>query len=383
MSPHAAVQTLLIAAAPALMIALARRYRVAKAIGPVVLCYAGGIVCANVPFFRFDGDLSTRAAEVAVPLAVPLLLLPTQLRVFRSQARSTLFAFALACFASAASALLVGTALVGEVPRVEAVAGMLVGTYIGGTVNLNAIGLALQVPRELLVGVNAADMVTGGILLMFLLTAAHPFLRRILPPHPENALLPEGAAPHPADEESAQGEGPPWPGLLPSLAALGVGVVIVAVSAGGVLLVFGKLETVPVLLALTTLGLGASLIRPLRELRAAPVVGEYALFAFCFSVGALVDVKLLVGTSPALLGVTTVILLLAMALHVALGRLFRVDADTLLITSTAAIFGPPFVPAVARAIGNRGLIAGGVACGLLGLALGTYLGLAAAWLLTG
>jgi uncharacterized membrane protein len=61
--------------------------------------------------------------------------------------------------------------------------------------------------------------------------------------------------------------------------------------------------------------------------------------------------------------------------------LFRIDADTAIIASTAAVFGPPFVGPVANAIRNREIVAGGIATGVLGLAIGNYAGLGLAYLI--
>ncbi len=381
MTPAVLLQAAFIVLAPAGMLWLAQAARPARWLGPVVLCYASGILARNLSFGALSQEVSNAAAEAAVPLAIPLLLLPTDLRRFVGQARAAIPSFAFACAGSVLGGLFVGTTLAGHLPGVERVSGMLVGTYIGGTVNMNAIGLALNVPRDQLVGLNAADMVTGGLWLFFLLTFAAPLLRRILPRRAPGDLAP--AVPEEASELAPAQEPPLWPGLVPSLAALGVAVAIVALAVGGTFAVFGGLEPVPVLLGLTVLGLCASLWRPLRALGAAPRVGEYAMLVFCVAIGSLVDVGNLLAGSPALIGVTAGVVLLAVAIHVGLARLFRVDADTLLITSTAAIYGPAFVPAVARAIGNRDLVAAGVTAGLLGFALGTWFGLGAVWLLTG
>ena len=75
------------------------------------------------------------------------------------------------------------------------------------------------------------------------------------------------------------------------------------------------------------------------------------------------------------------VLVSAVLLHVGLAAAFRLDADTTLMTSTAAIFGPAFIGPVAAAIKNRRLVAPGLTMGLMGIALGTYLGLATAWVL--
>ena len=70
-------------------------------------------------------------------------------------------------------------------------------------------------------------------------------------------------------------------------------------------------------------------------------------------------------------------------LHMLLGWIFRVDADTLLVTSTAAIYGPPFVPPLCEALKNRHLLISGLTTGLVGYAVGTQLGLAVAKFLAG
>jgi uncharacterized membrane protein len=53
----------------------------------------------------------------------------------------------------------------------------------------------------------------------------------------------------------------------------------------------------------------------------------------------------------------------------------------MIITSTAGIFGPAFIPPVATALGNREIIFSGIATGLVGYAVANYLGLRLAWML--
>ena len=62
-------------------------------------------------------------------------------------------------------------------------------------------------------------------------------------------------------------------------------------------------------------------------------------------------------------------------LHLLLCRVFRIDSDTSLITSTAGIYGPAFIVPAADALGNREVILPGLICGILGYAIGNYLGI--------
>ena len=52
-----------------------------------------------------------------------------------------------------------------------------------------------------------------------------------------------------------------------------------------------------------------------------------------------------------------------------------------MVTSAALICSPPFVPMIAGAIHNREVIVSGLTVGIVGYAIGNYLGVAIAYLL--
>jgi len=59
----------------------------------------------------------------------------------------------------------------------------------------------------------------------------------------------------------------------------------------------------------------------------------------------------------------------------------KIDADTALITHVAAIYGPAFIGPVADSMRNRAIVVSGLTTGLIGYAVGNYVGLAVAYLL--
>ena len=77
---------------------------------------------------------------------------------------------------------------------------------------------------------------------------------------------------------------------------------------------------------------------------------------------------------PIFLNVSFVILFV-MLMHTAFAKFFKLDADTVMITSTALICSPPFVPLIAGTINNRQIIVSGLTVGLVGYAIGNYLGI--------
>lgn len=355
---------------PALAIRAAKTWRVATWLGPVVLCYACGILMANAPGPRIDGGLAKTIAEASVPLALPLLLLSADLRAWARLARPTLLSLAAACFAAMVSSYAVGRLYAGELEEGWKMAGMLVGVYTGGTANMSAIGLALGAREEIFVLLNAADVLLGGLYFLFLLSLAQRMLLLFLPAFRSRM----------AEDGVEWSEGPP-PTPKEVALCLGVAAAVLGASVGLTLLLADGLSVPLLLMLLTTLALAGSLSPRLRVLPGSWRTGEYLLLIFCVAVGSLADVRTLMDADPRIFLFTALVMFGAAAFHFALAALLRIDADTVLITSTATIFGPAFVGPVAQAIRNREVVVSGVASGLVGFAVGNYLGLATAYLL--
>ena len=52
----------------------------------------------------------------------------------------------------------------------------------------------------------------------------------------------------------------------------------------------------------------------------------------------------------------------------------KVDADSMVISSVAFINSPPFVPMISAAMRNKNTLVTGLSAGLIGYAVGNYLG---------
>ncbi len=63
----------------------------------------------------------------------------------------------------------------------------------------------------------------------------------------------------------------------------------------------------------------------------------------------------------------------SLILHLILAKIFRIDADNFLITATAFVFSPPFVPLVANALKNKDVIVTGITGGVIGYVIGKLL----------
>lgn len=370
------LQALLFLSVPGLILQGVRHVRLLHLVGPVVLAYALGILWGNLGWFPPDAALAMSVAEVAVPLAIPLLLFSTELASWWRLARKTILSFALAMVSVLVTAGLGAMLFAPRVAEAWKMAGMFVGVYTGGTANLTAIGLALGVEQETFVLVNAADILISSLYLLFLLTVAQKVLLRFLPPFQAAGGSSRAAVEVAATVDPAASR--------PSVAHIGLGLLLAAGTVGvGVGLSFlltGRISESVVILSVTTLGILASLIRPIRELPGTEPSGQYLLLVFCFAIGSMSDFGKLTA-APTVVLYLAVVLVGAILLHYLLAAFFRIDADTVLITSTAAVFSPAFVGPVAAALGNREVLVPGLTTGVIGYAVGTYLGMALSYLL--
>ncbi len=356
---------------PAVARWLCTRFKPLGVLGPVVLCYAAGILAANSHLVPVDEKTAMSLNEASVALAIPLLLFSNEVKKWLSLGPTLLGAFGLACLSAVAAAAIGGFVFRSSVDEWWKVAGMLVGVYVGGTANLNAIGIALEARSETFVLLNAADVVIGGALLLVLLTVAQRALLLFMKPFP--AAREDG-------EVASVAKASVWTvKQLPSMVTgVALALACVLVSAGASMGLLRRLDPLVVMVVLTTLGIALSLVDRVRLLPTTAEVGEYLLLVFCVAVGSLADVTKLSGASTLFFFVLLVVTL-AIVFHVALCWLFGIDADSTIVTSTAAIFGPAFIPPVTAALKNKALLGPGLTLGLAGFAIGTYVGLLTAW----
>lgn len=107
----------------------------------------------------------------------------------------------------------------------------------------------------------------------------------------------------------------------------------------------------------------------------------YLILIFCLTVASMADISQLSNISFSLFYYVAFAVYGSHIIHIALARIFKIDADTIIISTSALICSPPFVPVVAGALKNREVILTGLVVGIAGYAIGNYLGVAIAYIL--
>lgn len=324
--------------------------------------------------------------SIVVPLAFPLLLFSMNIRRWLKYAGKG--------FVSVALALVAGIVMVtigffiwkDKIPESWKLAGMFEGIYTGGTPNFVALKLALNVDPTLFIVVNTYDMLVGAFLILFFITLAPKLFRMILPQFTADKGIELDDAQIVKETESLED----YSGMFtrerffPLLKALGLAIVIFALS-GGISLLLPKLpQMVVVILSITTLSILASLVRSIHKIEKTFQLGMYFILVFSLVLASMADLKTIFN-----IGMFNLVLFISwcyfgsLFLHLLLARIFRVDADNFLITATAFVFSPPFVPLVANSLKNKDVIVTGITGGIIGFILGNYFGVILAYAVKG
>jgi uncharacterized membrane protein len=143
------------------------------------------------------------------------------------------------------------------------------------------------------------------------------------------------------------------------------------------------LAPVPSVLWLTTIALVLAQIPRVGRIRGAGVLGNYLVLLFLASNGAKSVVANILAVGPPVVYYALITVALHGVVIFGLGSVVGLDLRTLAVASQANVGGPASAMALATARGYADRLLPGVAVGLLGYAVGNYIGLAVAWVAKG
>jgi len=338
---------------------------------PIVLCFAIGIFISNLTPLQIHAGIVESARDYSIILALPMILITIDARAWLGQSRATLFSFGSILLSGFIAGIIGALLLQQHIDAISIPAGMIVGIHSGGTPNLFAVGYAIEAPDDVITLTNSAQIFWGGILLLWLLSLAPVQLKGILRTS-QSTMLED------IDDPALVGLSGRRMDVVKALLVCGV---IILAGLMGSHLIYDTLQPTFLIIVVSTLAISCSFVSAIRSLSVAYDIGDYLLLTFGVAVGLLSDFRTLWLEGGQYIGFVGVTLGITLIIHLALSYLMRIDRDTFIITTVSAIYGPVFIPQVASVLANRNVIVPGIACSLAGLALGTYLGIGAYWLL--
>ncbi len=382
---------------PAAVIWLCRKVEFLNKIGPILILYLLGIIVGNLPIMP-DGAAGLQGilSSAIIPVAIPMMLFNLNFRKFSvKKSLLTLICGVVAVTVTVILGFLIFRNHLG--PDGYKIGGMLTGVYTGGTPNLAALKLMLDVPGETYILLNSYDMIVSFLYLAFLMAFGIKLFRKILP---HTGITATGIAAQKTKGEKYKGEPDPYEGIFKKkyfkqiLAALGISLLILGISfliaglAGGGFsrslgeIMDGKSFMVVLILSLTTLGILASFVPRVQKLEKSYDAGMYLVYIFSVVVASMADLSNLDFKGGIYMFLFILFVIFAsLVIQTLLSKIFKIDADTMVISSVALINSPPLVPMMAAAMKNKDAIITGLTVGIVGYAVGNYLGLAIAQLL--
>jgi uncharacterized membrane protein len=307
------------------------------------------------------------------PLGIFIALLEVDLKSMKKAGLPLMMMFLLGSLATVIG-VLVSWFLVN--PAVEigdlapAIAGMYTGTYIGGSINFNAIALHYEVNQSgnLYAAATVVDNLIGTPWIIATL---------ILPKYLQK-FFPRKKLSSAHSGEKIQGiESISIPALA-SLLALG----LLGITVSKVLV--GWFPQVPEIIFLTTLALILAQFPSVQQLYGKQTIGFFMILIFLAVIGTLCDFGAL-AQSGELAGTLLLFVGLLVLIHglviFGVGAMFKMDWDVIAVASQANVGGNTTAIAAAESLNRPDLLIPGVLVGSLGNAIGTYIGFAVAGLL--
>ena len=363
------IQLIIFFGIPYLLINMQEKVKFIKTIGPILFCYAVGIIWANSGL-PLDASLSDTVSSVLIPIAIALILLNSDFMTIKKNVKKTGLSFLILCISILSIAAL-SVVVFPNVYENTKIASMLVGCYTGGTPNLFAIGYGLNTDKNTIIVANLADQVMGGLYFLFICTLAKPILTKLTKQvsvaakktnYEKESIISKTSLS--TKEKIKQG-----------VVALLIGIGALGASIGISFLLTKQATNVAVIMvSVSVIAVTLSFVKKIRQNQISYPLGQYFIYVFSIAVGSLADIKLIVGQSVQVLTMVAFVLFSTMLLHFIISLLFKIDVDTIIITSIAGIFGPAFIIPTAKAIKNEGVILIGIATGLLGYAIGNFMG---------
>lgn len=364
---------------PVLVILLEQRFKIVKKIGGVLICYILGALVGNLGLLPGEAyvyqDWFTR---LTVPLALPMILFSMDVKKWLKMARSAIASLILGLVTVVLMIFVGYWVFKDSIPEIWKVSGMLTAVYTGGTPNMAAMKTALNVDTELYLMTHTYEVALGAIYLIFILSVGQRVFLLWLPPFksPESGKI---INVNPEDDFESYTGYFKRKTFFPVTGAFGLSVLIFGVSYGLSLLFPESFSTAATILLITTFGIIFSFVPKIKNIQKTFQTGMYFILIFSLVVSSMADIRQLVNISFNLFWYVGLAMFGSHILHAFLAKFFKVDADTVIISGSALICSPPFVPVVAGALKNREVILTGLIVGIVGYAVGNYLGVIIAY----
>ncbi|WP_420318432.1 DUF819 domain-containing protein [Ekhidna sp.] len=346
-----------------------------KHISSSLLVIILGAIVANIGLIPSASDSSPVYENIfgyVAPASIFFLLLGVQLKELKKAGLPMLLAFILGSLGTMIGVIVALNVIDYEQVfgiNAAAIAGMMTGTYTGGSANFNAVALHYEVFREgaVYTGVVVADNIITAI--WMIVTLSLPIVMQKLRPH----SVTQSGENH--DHELEREVEEVGPMSLSLMLLLGAGTLLISDWLASMFSDYGI--GIPSILILTTIALILAQFKRIQIMPGAKLLGMFSVYLFLAVVGAFCEIGALVDVGAHAFDIfffTIMIVLIHGSFLVLCGLIFKFDWSIIAIASQANIGGASTALALAKSVKRNDLILPAILAGSLGSGLGTYLG---------
>ena len=375
--------------ATAVSIWLEQKYKWASKISGAIITLVIALVLVNLHVIPDSAPVFDDVVwGFAVPLAIPLLLLQTNIRRIWKETGRFLLIFLIGAAGTVAGTVLATLLLGGTVKGLPGAAAMMTGSYIGGGVNFTALSAAFNVDATLKASTTVADNLNMALYFLVLLGIAGSAFFRKHYTHPH------------IDEVLSKGKGNTetlakqyWTRKNISLkdiaADLAYAAIIVFLSRLIGNFFAGLIPKDNWFTQMLNTFFGSQYVwitnfsvifatcfhKQAEEMHGAQEIGTWLIYLFFFVIGVPASIGVLIRNAPILLLFCMIIVLVNMAFCFLGGKLLKFDLEDIILASNANIGGPTTAAGMAISQGWAKLIGPCMLVGTFGYVIGTWLGI--------
>lgn len=345
-----------------------------KQLGSAALIILMGMLLSNTGILPPEAQMYDFFSGDGILAGIVLILLKINLDTLKDAGFPMIKAFLLGAFGSALGALIMGYFLVNQIgEETWKLSGQFAATYIGGGMNYAAIGRELDTDSNLFSAGIAADV---------LITAIWLIVCIVVP-----GLLEKNAKSAPkvdlqdVKETFDESKKVSLDQLLFKSAtpislndiALMTMIVIAIMWVSKLLASF--LPIIPMIIWLTTFALIMAQVPRVKKISGTTVLGNYLILLFLATNGARSVIANIIEIGPGVLYFALGTVAIHGIIIFGIGRLLKIKSSMLAVASQANVGGAASAMAIAGARGYTSLVLSGVAVGIMGNAIGNYIGL--------
>lgn len=375
----------------AVSVYLEQTYAWASRISGAVIALIFALVLVNTNIIPPHAELYDDIVwGYVVPIAIPLLLLQTNIvKIWRETGR-LLVIFLIGAAGTICGALIGCVFLGSAIDGLPKVAAMMTGSYIGGGVNFTALADAFKVSGTLVSSTIVADNLNMAIYFLILLAiAGNAFFRRIYT-HPLIDAVEKNGESDEGKTLAAQYWGRKDISLRDIAMCVTYAVVVVTVSKfigatlGTVISPdanwFTKmcntfLGSQYVWITLISMIFATFFEKQASSMNGAQEIGTFFIYMFFFVIGVPASIMEILTNAPLLFVFCLIMVVVNMLFCLIGGKMLGFALEDILVASNANIGGPTTAAGMAISQGWNALVGPAMLVGTLGYVIGTYLGI--------